>query len=98
MVDIFDGVFYEITPEITWILNLFDIFSHRLTIPTTISPRYVPPTDTSPESQKLSSIKYSLDSPAPLEIDISIITKHKIKAVRCVSSIRNKTNTGERNL
>ena len=38
----------------------------RLTIPTTVAPRYVPPTDDSEEAKKIASIEYDLSSPAKL--------------------------------
>ena len=40
----------------------------RLTIPTTIAPRYNPPTDNS--EARLSEIKYAMDSPSPLNIEV----------------------------
>ena len=42
----------------------------RLTIPTTIAPRYTPPSDNSEAAQKLAGIKYTMDSPAPLTIEV----------------------------
>jgi len=38
----------------------------RMTVPTTIAPRYVPPTDNSKAAKLIGAIPYSLDSPAPL--------------------------------
>ena len=48
----------------------------RLIIPTTIAPRYSPPTDNSEAAILLAGIKYSMDSPAPLTIEVRCRLKH----------------------
>lgn len=57
----------------------------RLTIPTTIAPRYKPQSDKSKVAKKLSAIKYTVDSPAPLTIAVTTIAKNKINAIKCPS-------------
>ena len=59
----------------------------RLTIPTTIAPRYSPQKNTCPgssddeSSQDISNIPYSYNSPAPLDVQVSVIMKSRIKDV-----------------
>ena len=59
----------------------------RLTIPTTIAPRYSPQKNTSPGSsddespRDISNIPYSLNSPAPLEVEVTVIMKSRIKGI-----------------
>ena len=59
----------------------------RLTIPTTIAPRYSPQKNTCPGSsddespQDISKIPYSHNSPAPLDVQVSVIMKSRIKDV-----------------
>lgn len=67
----------------------------RLTIPTTVAPRYIPPTDQSEEAKAIAKIPYSLDSPAPMTITVNTITKTKILAVKCPSHVMDtKINAG----
>jgi hypothetical protein len=54
----------------------------RLTIPTTIAPRYTPPTDNTEEAMMLSCIKYASESPAPLMITANVYSKGAIKSVK----------------
>ncbi len=59
--------------------------SVRLTIPTTIAPRYVPPTDKTPEAKKISSIPYSFNSSAPLTIEVTTLTQGKVNSINSPS-------------
>eukprot|EP00088_Acartia_fossae_P063718 TRINITY_DN7790_c0_g1_i13.p1 TRINITY_DN7790_c0_g1~~TRINITY_DN7790_c0_g1_i13.p1 ORF type:complete len:839 (-),score=227.84 TRINITY_DN7790_c0_g1_i13:710-3172(-) len=53
----------------------------RLTIPTTISPKYVPYHDRSDEAKKISSIQYDFNTPAPMSFSVSCTMKTKIEEV-----------------
>ena len=53
----------------------------RLTIPTTITPRYVPSKDMSKSSQEVASITYSTQNPAPLAITIKGFMQCKMKNI-----------------
>ncbi len=55
----------------------------RLAVPTTIAPRYTPPTDNTEAATKLANVKYSVDSPAPLMIEAEFYSKGKIKSLKC---------------
>ena len=57
----------------------------RLTIPTTIAPRYIPPDDDSEAAKKIAEIKYQWESPAPLNIEITSVMKDKIKRIKSPS-------------
>ncbi len=57
----------------------------RLTVPTTIAPRFVPYTDGSEAAKKLGGIQYSLDTPAPLKVSILAVMKNKIAALESPS-------------
>ena len=57
----------------------------RLTIPTTIAPRYVPPADNSEAAKVTSAIPYSTNSPAPLSFDLEVLSQHEIKAIKSSS-------------
>ena len=59
--------------------------SIRLTIPTTIAPRYAPPTDTTEAASDLSSIKYSSSSPAPMSLNLEVTSQSKIKSIKSPS-------------
>jgi hypothetical protein len=57
----------------------------KLTIPTTIAPRYVPPRHISEDAKKIASIPYSASTPAPLSIHFSGVTQCKIKSLKSPS-------------
>ena len=57
----------------------------KLTIPTTIAPRYVPPEDNSEAASKIASIPYSLNRPAPLSIVFNGISQCKVKSIKSPS-------------
>ena len=53
----------------------------RLTIPTTVAPRYIPANDESEEAKEIAKIPYQLDSPAPLSINATVKTRGKILSI-----------------
>ena len=57
----------------------------KLTIPTTIAPRYIPPKDNSEAASKIASIPYSLSRPAPLSIVFNGISQCKVKSIKSPS-------------
>merc|ERR1740131_823709 len=64
----------------------------RLTIPTTISPKYVPFSDNTPEAKKIKSIKYDFSSPAPLSFSVEAL-KTEIEDVTSPSHNISTLNT-----
>ena len=58
----------------------------KLTIPTTIAPRYIPYNDNSDAAKKIAYIPYSLSTPAPLTIAFNGIMQTKIKSVKSPSN------------
>ncbi len=56
-----------------------------MTVPTTIAPRYVPPTDNSKAAKLIGAIPYSLDSPAPLSFELEVLSKSAIKSIKSPS-------------
>merc|ERR1740131_569182 len=67
----------------------------RLTIPTTIFPKYVPFSDNTPEAKKIKSIKYDFSSPAPLSFSVEALMKTKIEDVTSPSHNISTLNTAE---
>ena len=57
----------------------------KLTIPTTIAPRYVPPSDKSQAAKEIASIPYSSDKPAPLSFNFTGVAQSKVKSVKSPS-------------
>jgi hypothetical protein len=53
----------------------------RFTVPTTIAPRYVPPKDQTEAAKLISEIPYSFNSPAPLKIQLDVVSNSKIDSV-----------------
>ena len=53
----------------------------KLTIPTTIAPRYIPHEDNSEAASKIASIPYSSSRPAPLSIAFNGISQCKVKSI-----------------
>merc|ERR1712213_121672 len=70
--------------KLTYIMELpVEDKATRLTIPTTIAPRYIPPTDDSSAAKEIAKIGYksSFDPKTPLHIQIKTIMKGKIKSI-----------------
>ena len=57
----------------------------RLTVPTTVVPRYTPPTDDTFAAKALAGIKYAHDSPAPMIISTEVWSKSPIKRLKSSS-------------
>jgi hypothetical protein len=57
----------------------------KLTIPTTVAPRYIPSNDASESSSTIASISYSKETPAPLSISIKGMMTSKIKSLKSPS-------------
>ena len=57
----------------------------KLTIPTTIAPRYVPSSDNSEAGKQIASIPYSAKTPAPLSFNFTGIAQSKIKSIKSPS-------------
>ena len=55
--------------------------SVRFTVPTTIAPRYVPPTDQTEAAKVISEIPYSFNSPAPLNVNLEVVANSKIESI-----------------
>jgi len=70
------------TVKITYLMELpVEDGKTRVTIPTTIAPRYVPAKDGSDVAKKIASIEYDFTSPAPLHLKMDIAMKTKIMSV-----------------
>lgn len=70
------------TISLTYILEAaLDTGKIRLTIPTTISPKYIPFGDHSEEAQKIKTIKYDFNTPAPMTFNINASMKTRIEEV-----------------
>jgi len=54
---------------------------YRFTVPTTISPKYIPPYDNSPEAAAIASIPYDFKSPAKLTFKLEVGMKSRIQSV-----------------
>ena len=70
----------------------------KLTIPTTVAPRYVPISDGSPEALKISSIKHDFNSPVTMTLALDVMMQNEIVSVKSPShkiEITNKNNVGE---
>ncbi|TRY77470.1 hypothetical protein TCAL_10676 [Tigriopus californicus] len=66
-------------------LPVEDLNSVRLSIPTTIAPRYVPLNDSSEAAQKLARIPYTFDAQAPLTIQVECASKKAIEFLKSPS-------------
>ena len=83
------------TISLTYILEAaLDTGKIRLTIPTTISPKYVPFHDHSEEAKKIQSIKYDFSTPAPMTFSMEASMKSKIEEVSSPSH-KIQTNSSE---
>ena len=70
------------TISLTYIYEAaLEVAKTRLTIPTTISPKYIPFHDTSPEAKRIAAIKYDFNTPAPLSFDLEVLMKSRIENV-----------------
>ena len=57
----------------------------KLTIPTTIAPRYVPSSDSSEAAKQIASIPYSEKTPAPFSFNLIGLAQSKIKSIKSPS-------------
>ena len=57
----------------------------KLTIPTTIAPRYVSPSDKSEAAKHIASIPYSLSTPAPLSFNFTGLAQSRVKSIKSPS-------------
>ena len=65
----------------------------RLTVPTTIAPRYTPPEDDTFAAKALAGIKYAHDSPAPMVISTEVWSKSPVKRLNSPSHSITKENS-----
>ena len=57
----------------------------KLTIPTTIAPRYISPSDMTEAAKKIASIPYSANTPAPLSFKFTGLAQSKVKSIKSPS-------------
>ncbi len=57
----------------------------RLTVPTTVAPRYVPPTDKTEAAAHIASIPHTWSSPVAMTFELEAVMKVKIKSVKSPS-------------
>ncbi len=59
----------------------------RLTVPTTVAPRYIPPSDNSPEAKEIAKIgyKHAHERSTPLAINIGVLSQAKINKIHSPS-------------
>ena len=50
----------------------------KLTIPTTVAPRYIPMLDGSPEAKKIASIEHDFNSPVQMEMNLQVFMQTEI--------------------
>ena len=82
--------------SITYISEVpLEIGRARLTIPTTISPKYIPFTDGSEEAKRIASIQYDFKSPAKLSFKLNTTMKSRIEKVTSPSHDINTTGGKE---
>jgi len=70
----------------------------KITIPTTVAPRYVPMTDGSPEALKIASIKHDFNSPVKMTLSLDVMMQKEIVSVTSTShkiEITNKNKMAE---
>ena len=86
--DIFQLKVWNLSPgagckvKITYLMELpVEDGKTRLTIPTTIAPKYVPTMDGSQVAKKIATIEYDFTSPAELNLQLDISMKTKISSV-----------------
>jgi len=53
----------------------------KLTIPTTVAPRYIPTSDGSPEATKIASIQHDFNSPVQMEMNMEALMQTEIKSI-----------------
>ncbi len=67
----------------------------RLTIPTTIAPKYIPPTESNtPAAKRLAAIDYDFKTPAPLSFQLTAEMSSRVLAVSSPSHAALLTTTG----
>eukprot|EP00092_Neocalanus_flemingeri_P042314 GFUD01046186.1.p1 GENE.GFUD01046186.1~~GFUD01046186.1.p1 ORF type:complete len:828 (+),score=250.72 GFUD01046186.1:263-2746(+) len=57
----------------------------KLTIPTTVAPRYIPMSDGSPEAIKIASIEHDFNSPVQMEMNLEVWMQTEIKSIKSPS-------------
>ena len=90
--DIFQIKFGQLQPNeeaknnITYISELpVEDGKVKLTIPTSIAPRYAPPSDDSKAAQLIASISYSVETSAPISFDFTGVAQSKVKSIKSPS-------------
>ncbi|XP_021948454.1 von Willebrand factor A domain-containing protein 5A [Folsomia candida] len=71
---------------VTEVKNDADSHAIRFVIPTTVAPRYVPPSDHDQKSDDLANMTFSSTSPAPLNIKVVACIQGEIKSADSLSS------------
>jgi len=85
------------TISLTYIMEAdLDDGKVRLTIPTTISPKYVPKHDNTTVADKIKSIEYTPSSPAPMTFAVKALMKTKIEEVTSPSHQILTTDIGKK--
>ena len=80
------------TVKLTYIMELpVEEKAIRLSVPTTIAPRYIPPNDNSQAAKEIAKLTYNNEhqAAAPLKITVESIMKSLIKSIHPVFAIRN---------
>lgn len=57
----------------------------KLTIPTTIAPRYIPSSDQTEAAKQIASIPYSANTPAPLSFNFTGLAQSKVNSIKSPS-------------
>eukprot|EP00092_Neocalanus_flemingeri_P060081 GFUD01071967.1.p1 GENE.GFUD01071967.1~~GFUD01071967.1.p1 ORF type:complete len:834 (+),score=254.30 GFUD01071967.1:112-2613(+) len=59
----------------------------KLTIPTTVAPRYIPMSDGSPEATKIASIEHDFNSPVQMAMNLEVLMQTEISSVKSPSHL-----------
>ena len=85
--------------KIVYIMELpVELGMTKLTIPTTVAPRYVPIADGSPEALKIANIKHDFNSPVRMTLSLDVMMQKEIVSVTSPShkiDITNKSKFAE---
>eukprot|EP00090_Calanus_glacialis_P038770 TRINITY_DN6757_c0_g1_i1.p1 TRINITY_DN6757_c0_g1~~TRINITY_DN6757_c0_g1_i1.p1 ORF type:complete len:929 (+),score=240.22 TRINITY_DN6757_c0_g1_i1:18-2804(+) len=57
----------------------------KLTIPTTVAPRYIPTSDGSPEATKIASIQHDFNSPVQMQMNLEVLMQTEITSIKSPS-------------
>ncbi len=57
----------------------------RLTVPTTVAPRYIPPTDQTEAARKIAALPHATSSAVPMCFELEVVAKSRISSVRSPS-------------